>query len=99
MYYKEARGCLVVFDVTNAASFDHVPKWVDELYGNVGPIPVLLVGNKIDLVDQRKIATDKAEKLAKEKGYLYIETSALTGKNVVDAFTKLARSIYETKKK
>ncbi|MFX1450881.1 MAG: GTP-binding protein [Promethearchaeota archaeon] len=99
MYYRESRGCLVVFDVTNAESFDHVPKWVDELYGNVGPIPVLLVGNKIDLVDQRKIPKDKAEKFAKEKGYLYIETSAKTGENVIDAFTKLARLIYETKKK
>ncbi|MFX0134961.1 MAG: GTP-binding protein [Candidatus Hodarchaeota archaeon] len=98
MYYKEARGCLVVFDVTNAESFDHVPKWIDELYGNIGPVPVLLVGNKIDLEDQRKIATDTAKKFAKEKGYLYIETSALTGENVVDAFTKLAKLIYETKK-
>ncbi len=99
MYYKEARGCLVVFDVTNAASYEHIPKWVDELYSNVGPIPVLLVGNKIDLVDQRKIKKDEAEKFAKEKGYLYIETSALTGENVLNAFTNLARLIYETKKK
>ncbi|MFX1452997.1 MAG: GTP-binding protein [Promethearchaeota archaeon] len=97
MYYKEASGCLVVFDVTDIQSFEHIPKWIDELYENLGSIPVLLVGNKIDL--DRTVTRERAENFAKQKGYLYIETSAKTGENVVKAFTELARLIYKSKKK
>ncbi|MHA1294374.1 MAG: GTP-binding protein [Candidatus Helarchaeota archaeon] len=97
MYYKEAAGCLVVYDVTNPESFENIPRWINELYDNVGTIPALLVGNKIDL--ERKVRRAKAEKFAKEKGYLYVETSAKTGENVSLAFKELAIMIYESREK
>ncbi|MHA1376926.1 MAG: GTP-binding protein [Candidatus Helarchaeota archaeon] len=97
MYYKEASGCLVVYDVTNPASFEHIPNWLKELFDNLGEIPVLMVGNKIDL--GRKVPKEQAQKFAKERGYLCIETSAKTGENIEKAFTELAKMIYEFKKK
>ncbi len=92
MYYLEAKGCLVVYDVTNPESLKNIPKWIDELYKNVGKIPALIVGNKIDL--KRKVPRKVAEEYATQNGYIYVETSAKTGENVEHAFTELARLIY-----
>ena len=58
-------------------------------------IPILLVGNKIDLVDKRAISIELAMDLAEENGFMYIETSAKTGKNVDNAFKKLAIALGE----
>ena len=89
MYYQEASGCLVVYDVTDPESFEHIPKWIDELYENLGKIPVLLVGNKIDL--ERAQARDQAEAFAKSIQARYLETSALSGEGVSALFEVLAK--------
>ncbi len=89
MYYRGARAALLVYDVTNPVSFEHLDKWIDEIELNVGrKLPVLVVGNKIDL--ERKVPREKAESYAKDKGYLYSETSAKTGEGIVEAFKNLA---------
>src|SRR6056297_474027 len=49
LYYKGAMGAIVLFDVTNRESFDHVSKWITEVTDNAGKLPMLLVGNKTDL--------------------------------------------------
>ncbi len=95
MYYGSAKGCLLVFDVTNPASFNSLPEWIKEIEENAGKIPTLLVGNKIDLVDDRKVSKADAEKFAKDHGYLYYESSALDGTGVTEAFTALALEIYK----
>ncbi|MFX1501332.1 MAG: GTP-binding protein, partial [Promethearchaeota archaeon] len=54
MYYRGSLGALLIFDLTNASSFDHLPQWIEEVRANVKTeIPLLLVGNKSDLVEQR----------------------------------------------
>lgn len=90
LYYKGAMGCIVLFDLTNRESFDHVPKWLDEVSKEAGKIPMLLVGNKSDLVSQRVISTEDAQNLAKQLDMEYIESSAKTGDGIGDVFAVLS---------
>jgi small GTP-binding protein len=89
LYYKGAMGGLVVFDVTQPDSFQSIPRWFDEVKKNRGDIPLILVGNKVDLPD-RKIKSEQAEQAAKKVGVKYLETSAKTGESVDRVFTELS---------
>jgi small GTP-binding protein len=93
MYYRGAQGAILVYDVTNPISFKNLSKWMSELEDNLGTkVPVLMVGNKIDL--ERKVTRAEAEAFAEKNKYLYMETSAKTGENIEDAFQKLAIEIF-----
>jgi small GTP-binding protein len=94
LYYKGAMGGLVVFDVTQAESFQNIPKWFEEVKKNRGNIPLILVGNKVDLPD-RKINDEQAKELAKKHGVQYLETSAKTGESIDKIFLELSKSMVE----
>ncbi|NVM29138.1 MAG: GTP-binding protein [Candidatus Helarchaeota archaeon] len=89
-FYEGADGQLLIFDLTRPKTFQNIKKWYEdiklymkeELHG-------FIIGNKSDLIDQRKLFKDEILILAKELNLEYIETSALTGKNVDEAFHKL----------
>jgi small GTP-binding protein len=94
MYYKDAKGALLCYDVNNPESFKNLDKWVQELEENLGKkVPVLLVGNKLDL--ERKVTKKDAEAYAKNNGFLFIEISAKTGEGVDEAFRKLSLELYK----
>ncbi|MFX1511257.1 MAG: Rab family GTPase [Promethearchaeota archaeon] len=93
-YYRGANGAMVVFDLTKEKTFTAVPKWLNELKPNVrGDIPLVLIGNKEDLIDQRDISDDLIEKFAKEHNMPFFLTSAKAGKNVNAIFSYLAEAI------
>ena len=60
-------------------------------------VPRLLIGNKIDLKDKRKIVLPHAAHLSKKISAPYYETSALTGDNVKELFTNIAEQVYRSK--
>jgi small GTP-binding protein len=94
MYYKDAKGALLVYDINNHESFKNLDKWVAELEENIGrKVPILLVGNKSDL--ERKVTKEEALAYAAKHNFLFIEVSAKTGDGVEDAFKKLAVEIYK----
>lgn len=97
-YYKNADGILLVFDVSDKASFDKTSQWLNQIKTNNSNdhVVVLLVGNKCD-VEDRQVSVDQAEAFAKEYGLNYFETSALTNYNIDDAFAFLAGQIIEIK--
>ena len=99
-YFNGADGMLMVYDVTRSSTFSNVKNWYNTAvkYGLSG-IPRILVGNKIDLKDERKIIVPMAQHLAEELNASYFETSALTGENVKLIFRKIAELIYHSKKK
>ena len=101
-YYEGASGALVVFDVSNASSFEAVQSWIDELETVAAPLvstnfKVILVGNKIDLAD-RAVDPDRITELSQRVGAPYFEASAKTGEGVKEAFEALVRSIIMSKR-
>lgn len=96
-FYKQAIAALLIFDLTNKKSFDNLEDWIKEAIDNVEQeIPFVLVGNKLDLADSRAVSTEEIQKKAKElKIALVIETSAVTGEGIDQAFNYLANTIID----
>lgn len=92
-YLKGAMGVVIVFDLTEKSSFTNIQSWVTTVKTNTGEVPNVLIGNKSDLENERKITSAEAESKAKELGIKYFETSAQNGKNVEEAFFYIARDI------
>ena len=97
-FYRGADGILFVFDVTNKESFDNIKMWLNEPQVVELNSQKILVGNKIDLEEQRVISKEKMEDLgAKNNNLVSFETSAKTGENVEKVFTKIAELILANK--
>ena len=95
-YYKGAAGALLVYDITSHESFEHIESWLKELKEKgSNNICCILVGNKKDLEEDRKVMKEEGEKLAKEKGLLFLETSARNDENVQEAFILTVEKILE----
>ena len=96
-YYKGAKGCLLVYDITNKFSFESLDRWLDELKNNGdGDISIILVGNKNDLESERVISLEEGKKKAEFHKMAFIETSALNGNNIQQAFSELISDVYKT---
>ena len=91
MYYRAAPAAVVVYDVTNAASFRRAKEWVEELRANGAPGCVIaLAGNKCDLSEARAVSQGEGQEYAKQRGLIWVETSAKSGEGVQDLFIKIA---------
>ncbi len=93
IYFKDAKGALICYDINNPLSFNHLDKWVSDLEENLGKVPTLLIGNKSDL--ERKVSRQEGLNYAIKHGFLFVECSAKTGENVDDMFEKLAIEIFK----
>jgi len=97
MYYRGAQAAIVVFDITNAESFDKAKAWVSELQRQGSPnIVIALAGNKSDLANKRSVATANAQAYADENGCLFMETSAKSNVNVTELFVAIAKKLPKT---
>ncbi len=97
-YYQGANGIILVFDITRSSTFSNVNNWFNEAVKfGLSSVPRILVGNKIDLKDERKIILPMSEHLSKKLNAPYFETSAKTGLNVPDIFEKITELIYYKK--
>jgi Rab family protein len=87
MYYRNASIAIIVFSVTEPASFDSVHYWTDEVKENGDRKTLIAIcGNKIDLEEARAVPFPSASAFAKEIGALYVETSAKTHAGVDKLF-------------
>ena len=93
-YYRGAHGIIVVYDVTDQASFSNVKQWLQEIdrYAceNVNK---LLVGNKCDLTTKKVVDFNTAKEFADGLGIPFLETSAKNSTNVEEAFVTMATEI------
>lgn len=93
-YYRGAIGALLVYDITNANSFENLPSWLkDSLDATNQNIGIVLVGNKSDLETEREVNKEVAKNFAKENNLLFLETSAKNGTNVEKIFQILSEQI------
>ncbi|CEH18324.1 probable ypt6-gtp-binding protein of the rab family [Ceraceosorus bombacis] len=93
-YIRDSSVAVVVYDITNRASFQNTSKWVDDVRAERGSdVIIVLVGNKTDLNDKRQVTTEEAEKRAQEFNVMFIETSAKAGHNVKTLFKKIAQAL------
>ena len=100
-YLRNAEGIMLIYDITSSESFEDLKSWLDSLKTHFGEknliIPIVIVGNKIDLEDMREIQKNNAIKFANEYNYKYFEASAKTGEGVDDAVRELVKQILANK--
>ena len=91
----KSQGIIIMYDITNKESYKNIQTWinlVNEKNGN-NKLPILIVGNKIDLEDKRIISKEEGKKFSKNKNYKFIETSCLNGHNIKKAITRICKFI------
>ncbi|XP_065923563.1 ras-related protein Rab-26 isoform X7 [Magallana gigas] len=93
-YYRDAHALLLLYDVSNKASFDNIRAWLGEIneYAQEDVV-IMLLGNKADMTSERVIRTEDGERLANEYNVAFMETSAKTGMNVDLAFMAVAKDL------
>jgi Ras-related protein Rab-4B len=93
-YYRGAVGALVVYDVTKKSSFDSIPTWISDVRQLAGhDVSIIVCGNKCDLESERAVQLLQGSRYAQENDAMFLETSALNGNNVSEAFFRCARRI------
>lgn len=96
LYFEGAAGCVITYDITDRASFERVGHWMQQVQQRCQDIPLLLVGNKVDLKDQRVVDLDEGKNLAKTEKLLFYESSAKTDFQVTDIFEALAIEVWKS---
>ena len=93
-YYRGGNGVLVVYDITDRESFENLNSWLIEIEKNANKnVYKLLIGNKCDLEDKRKVTFQEGKDFAESNGMKFMETSAKTASKVQEAFELLTTEI------
>ena len=99
-YYKSAQAIIILYDITQKSSFEHIRNWITEIdkFGKQGVLKVI-VGNKLDLENNRKISKEDAENLALKYGVKLWEVSAKDNTNIEEMFVDTIRTLLEKNSK
>ena len=99
-YYKSAHAIIILYDITQKTSFDHIKNWITEIdkFGKQGVLKVI-VGNKLDLENNRKIKKEDAENLALKYGVKLWEVSAKDNTNIEEMFIDTIKTLLERNSK
>lgn len=103
-HYKGVQGILLVYDITDRTSFTHLSSWVNSIDKGIShsknqydAVPLMLVGNKTDLEEERTITEEEGMEFAVQSmAFDFIEVSAKMNENVFMVFKRLAQFVTET---
>ncbi len=93
-FYTGAEGILMLYDVTRMSSLKNIKKWHNEVSRFVKQIPIILIGNKIDLIEKKEVMNADVKRFLEENNInvkLKIKTSAKDGVNTEQAFISLIK--------
>uniref|UniRef100_A0A914UXW1 Ras-related protein Rab-1 n=1 Tax=Plectus sambesii TaxID=2011161 RepID=A0A914UXW1_9BILA len=95
-YYRGAMGIMLVYDITNAKSFDNIAKWLRNIDEHASEdVEKMLLGNKCDMADRRMVSKERGEQIAKDHNIRFLETSAKANIHIDKAFYDLAEAILD----
>ena len=98
-YFRGAHGVILVYDVTQSRTFDNIRFHLSQAVKfTADDQPMIMVGNKCDLVDQRTVPYEVAARYAEDYGMQFVETSALARTNIEQVFIRLISQIRERKR-
>jgi len=98
-FYKGAKAVILVYSLIDTQSFNSIKSWHEDVKKFCGDIPIVIFGNKVDLVNENELDDSKINALKDEIGFIkYYKTSAKTGKNVYDAFRCIIKELYDSVK-
>lgn len=103
LFYRESRTCIIVYSLEENelgnTSFKNIGSWYDELKMRCGNIPVVLFGNKVDLIEESDLDTSKIQIIIKKLNiFKFYITSAKTGQGVNEAFNFIIEELYKKSK-
>lgn len=94
-FYKGSKAAIIVFSHVDGKSYEDITTWHADIKKHCGDLPIVLFGNKIDLVDDKNLDDEKVKKIAEEESFLgYFKTSAKTGSGVYEAFQAIIKDLY-----
>ena len=93
---KGSQGIVLVFDITKKTTFESLPEWIKETKNIKDNIPIVLFGNKCDLLEESVVDNDEAMKFAKDNDMDYFETSAKQNINIEQGLKNIIDKAYET---
>ncbi len=98
-FYRGCSGALLVYDITSWQSFEQLPFWINEIKKGDPHMPLLILGNKLDLEKERAVSKEKAMKFAEQNNISYYEVSAKNYNSILPAIEELVTAIYTCYKK
>ncbi len=99
-YFRGSHGFIICFDLTSMESFENCDYWFEQTEEHQGKFAAVkvIVGNKSDLVKERKVDDSLAREYAAAKDALYFECSSLENKGIDELFLRLTKEMISNKK-
>jgi small GTP-binding protein len=99
-FFKNSKAAIIVYSLEDnklgEESFKHILNWAKDIYEFCGDIPVVIFGNKMDLIDKKNLDKTAIQELTNESDFLgYYFTSAKTGSGVIHAFNAIIDDLYD----
>ncbi len=96
-YYKGAKGAFIVYDITKKSTFDNLKNWINDAESKTTNFKSIVVGNKIDLENNREVDYNLGKNFCEKKNCPFLETSAKINMRVEDIFLTLVKDILKDK--
>ena len=95
-YYKSAHAIIIVYDITDQSTYEHVKNWMIEIdkFAKQGVLKII-VGNKKDMEDKRQVSTELAQSFAEKNGIKFMEVSAKNNINIEELFMDIIKCLLE----